>query len=122
MIPAIDPIPFGPWVLVETLFACLVFITLGKFAVVVLSIIRDIGRSLFETVLAAIHAFRQGYREGYEGVVNNNRGGDDDDGGRQLHQAVQNYQDDQPVADGGAHEPPGNVPWPPENAFEEDER
>lgn len=105
MFPAV--LEVGPWALIEALLYLIALIVFGKVTVVLLGVMQDVGNALYEAVTGPIRVFRE-----YEG-----HGGQDDeqeDGENNPHRHE--------VADGGAHEPPPNVLWPPDDAFEEDNR
>ena len=108
-----DLLPFGPWAVVELLLGLITVIGVGKLTVVVLAVLRDLIAAVIETVLTPIHVIRRmddAERDGAgDNAVNRARHQDRDGDGNAV------------VADGGAHEPPPNVLWPPDNAFEEDE-
>lgn len=108
-----DPLLFGPWVLIQLVIALIGVITIGRLAIILLGILQDLIAAVIETVLTPIHVIRRRNDAGQDGAAANaaNRARHDNRNGN--GNAV--------VADGGAHEPPPNVLWPPENAFEEDE-
>lgn len=108
-----DLLPFGPWVLIQLVIALIGVITIGRLAIILLGIVQDLIAAVIETVLTPIHVIRRRNDAGQDGAADNaaNRARHDDRDG----------DDNAVVADGGAHEPPPNVLWPPENAFEEDE-
>lgn len=108
-----DLLPFGPWMLIQLVIALIGVITIGRLVIILLGIVQDLIAAVIETVLTPIHVIRRAFNAGRDGAADNaaNRAPHQDRDGD--GNAV--------VADGGAHEPPPNVLWPPENAFQEDE-
>lgn len=106
MVPA--AMNLGPWTLTEALLYLVAFIVFGKVTVVLLGVLQDVGNALYEAVTGPIRVFREYEEHGFR---------------PDEQERDENNPNPEPqVADGGAHEPPPNVLWPPDDAFEEDNR
>lgn len=104
---AADLLPVGPWAFLQLLFGLIAAIVFAKLAVILLAILQELLAALIQTLLTPLQVLRGTYDEDDEDHQNDNGNGPANNA---------------PVADGGAHEPPPNVPWPPDDAFEEDNR
>lgn len=112
----VDLFPVGPWALIELTIGLLGVITIGKLAVILLAVLRDLLTATIETLLTLPQLLRGTGDDGQQAAGNDGRQ-------RALNHPARarDPDNDAAMADGGAYEPPPNVLWPPEDAFQEDE-